>query len=88
MSLTKRNSCPACKDIKFKKIYSLSYNSKKMISFLDTYYKGLVPIYKLDGFEYKLIECQNCSLIYQEQIQIKNFLRNYMKIILIKKIVF
>ena len=73
MSLTKRNSCPACKDIKFKKIYSLSYNSKKMISFLDTYYKGLIPIYRLDSFEYKLLECQNCDLIFQEQIPDKKF---------------
>ena len=44
-----------------------------MISFLETYYKGLIPIYRLDGFEYKLIECQNCSLIYQEQIPNKKF---------------
>ena len=73
MSLNTRNSCPACKEIKLKIIFSLPYNSKKMISFLEKYYKGLVPIYKLDGFEYKLIECQNCSLIYQEQIPNKKF---------------
>ena len=73
MSLTIRNSCPVCEGTKLKKIFSIPYNSKKMISFLETYYKGLVPIYKLDGFEYKLIECQNCSLIYQEQIPDKKF---------------
>ena len=73
MSLNTRNSCPACKEIKLKIIFSLPYNSKKMISFLEKYYKGLVPLYKLDGFEYKLIECQNCSLIYQEQIPNKKF---------------
>ena len=75
MSLTIRNSCPICEETKFKKIFSLSYNSKKMISFLETYYKGLIPIHILDGYEYKLIECQNCNLIYQEQIPDKKFSR-------------
>jgi len=73
VSLTIRNSCPACEETKIKKIFSLPYNSKKMISFLETYYKGLIPIYELDGFKYQLIECKNCSLIYQEQIPDKKF---------------
>ena len=66
MSLFARIFCPACKRKKSKKIFSLQYSSKEMTSFLDTYYKGLMPINKLHGYEYKLLECQYCNLIYQD----------------------
>lgn len=73
MSLITRNFCPACKETKTKKIFSLPYDSKKMMIFLDTYYKGLIPHNELNGYEYKLIECQYCDLIYQEQIPDEKF---------------
>jgi 2-polyprenyl-3-methyl-5-hydroxy-6-metoxy-1,4-benzoquinol methylase len=73
LSLTIRNICPACKKNKFKKIYSLPYNSEKMISFLERYYKGLINTKKLEEYEYKLLECQYCSLIFQEQIPDEKF---------------
>ena len=73
MPLTTRKICPACRSNKFKKIYSLPYNSEKMSSFLEKYYKGLINIKRLDGHEYKLLECQYCNLIFQEQIPDKEF---------------
>ena len=68
MSLIARSFCPACKKTKFKKIFSLPYNSKKMTNFLESYYKGSINLNRLNGHEYKLLECQYCSLIFQEQI--------------------
>ena len=48
MSLTFRNICPACKKNNLKNIYSLSYNSEKMINFLDNYYKERIDTQKLE----------------------------------------
>ena len=44
-----------------------------MISFLERYYKGLINTKKLEEYEYKLLECQYCSLIFQEQIPNEKF---------------
>lgn len=73
MSLTIRNSCPACKKKRIKEIFSLPYNSQTMVDFLSSYYKGTIDIKKLHGRHYKLLECENCNLIFQEQIPNKKF---------------
>ncbi|RPF75569.1 MAG: class I SAM-dependent methyltransferase [Rickettsiales bacterium TMED254] len=73
MSLTFRNICPACKKNNLKNIYSLSYNSEKMINFLDNYYKERIDTQKLEKNNYNLLECQYCSLIFQEQIPDEKF---------------
>ena len=73
MSLTIRNSCPACTNKRMKEIFSLPYNSQKMIDFLSSYYKGTIDIEKLYGRDYKLLECKNCNLIFQEQIPNNKF---------------
>ena len=73
MSLTIRKICPACSKDNFKKIYSLPYNSEKMTNFLEKYYNDLIDIKKLEEHEYKLLECQYCSLIFQEQIPDEKF---------------
>lgn len=73
MSLTIRSCCPACKETKKKEIFSLPYNSKVMIDFLSSYYKSMIDIKKLNGYHYKLIKCENCNLIFQEQIPNEKF---------------
>ncbi len=73
MSLTTRSSCPVCKDSRIKEIFSLPYNSREMIEFLSSYYKGTIDLKKLYGQHYKLLECGNCNLIFQEQIPNKKF---------------
>ncbi len=73
MSLVTRNFCPVCKETNSKIIFSLPYNSKKMTSFLDKYYKGLIDINLLKEYEYKLLECSYCNLIFQEQIPNEKF---------------
>ena len=44
-----------------------------MINFLSVYYKGRIDIKKLNGKYYKLLECLNCKLIFQEQIPDEKF---------------
>ena len=73
MPLTKRSFCPVCKNTKIKEIFSLPYNSREMINFLSVYYKGRIDIKKLNGKYYKLLECLNCKLIFQEQIPDEKF---------------
>lgn len=73
MSLTTRSSCPACNEIRIKEIFSLPYNSREMIDFLSSYYKGTIDIKQLYGRRYNLLECKNCNLIFQEQIPNKKF---------------
>ena len=82
MPLIKRNSCPTCKSRNFKRMFSLPYNSEKIVKFIKTYYKNSLNIIELDGYEYTLLECLNCSLIFQEQIPDEEFsIKLYEKII-------
>ena len=63
-------------------MFSLPYNSEKIVKFIKTYYKNSLNIIELDGYEYTLLECLNCSLIFQEQIPDEEFsIKLYEKII-------
>ena len=73
MSLNVRSFCPACKKNKNKVIFSLPYDSRVMIDFLSSYYKGTIDVEKLNKHHYKLLECENCNLIFQEQIPNEKF---------------
>ena len=68
MSLIIRTCCPACKSKEFKKLFSLPYKSEKISNFINHYYKNLIKGSSLDGYEYNLLQCLNCNLIFQEQI--------------------
>ena len=68
MSLIIRTCCPACKSKEFKKLFSLPYKSEKISNFINRYYKNLIKGSSLDGYEYNLLQCLNCNLIFQEQI--------------------
>jgi len=68
LSLIIRTCCPACKSKKFKKLFSLPYKSEKISNFINRYYKNLIKSSSLNGHEYKLLQCLDCNLIFQEQI--------------------
>ena len=44
-----------------------------MTSFLDRYYKGQIDINLLKEYEFRLLECSYCNLIFQEQIPNEKF---------------
>lgn len=73
MTLIKRIKCPTCNEDSFKELYSLPYNSPKMVFFLENYYKKDLEIKKIEKNQYRLVECKNCNLIFQEQIPDKEF---------------
>ncbi len=80
MSLITRTYCPACKGKDFKKLFSLPYQSEKIASFLNNYYKNLIKISSLDTHEYNLMQCLECNLIFQEQIPDDQFSENLYEI--------
>lgn len=73
MLLIKRNVCPTCSGNDFKTIYTLSYSNDKLSSFLRSYYGNRIEIDKIKDNKYNLLECLNCSLIFQEEIPNENF---------------
>ena len=66
----RREMCPACKSKGFTKLYSIGYNSPTIVEYLKNFYdpQGGVEFEYLDGVEFNLQECNNCSLIFQEYI--------------------
>ena len=73
MPLIKRNVCPACSKSNFKIIFSLFYSDEKLSSFLKLYYGNRVDLDKIKNNKYTLLECINCSLMFQEEIPGNNF---------------
>ncbi len=88
MFLRKREICPCCFRKDFKNLFSLSYKDKKMIFFLENYYGKNIDEYlnKLNNFNYTLLECLNCGLIFQEYIPTDQFsFKLYEEIISLEK---
>ena len=73
MYLIKRDECPTCSEKEYKEIYSLPFRSFKMQKFLKNYYKDTLELDKFNDYDFKLLECQNCNLIFQEQIPSNEF---------------
>ena len=73
MPLIKRNVCPTCSKSNFKIIFSLFYSDKKLSSFLKSYYGNKIKLDKIKNKKYTLLECINCSFIFQEEVPSNNF---------------
>lgn len=73
MKLIERNNCPICKSFSIQSIYSLSYQNSKLQNFLTTYYKNRLQLNLVSQYDYELIECNICKLIFQKYIPDENF---------------
>lgn len=73
MTLIKRNICPTCSMNNFNIVYSLFYSDEKITSFLKSYYENKIELDKIKNYKYTLLECINCSLIFQEEIPSSDF---------------
>jgi 2-polyprenyl-3-methyl-5-hydroxy-6-metoxy-1,4-benzoquinol methylase len=73
MKLIVRNNCPICKSFSTKLIYKLSYQDSTLTNFLKVYYKNRLPISLISKYNYELIECKVCRLIYQKYVPDENF---------------
>jgi 2-polyprenyl-3-methyl-5-hydroxy-6-metoxy-1,4-benzoquinol methylase len=74
--LTKRTKCPSCEKTIFTNIYSLPYNNNRIKGHLFEFYsvQGKPNLDLLNGFDFELLECNNCKLIFQSNIPNYNLL--------------
>ena len=65
-----RDGCPACGSPRRNTLHSIPYLEEPISSYLDAFYspQGGVEFEFLQGAQWILDECQECGLIYQEQI--------------------
>lgn len=73
MKLIERTNCPVCSNLKYKILFQVPYNDEKILEFLKNYYKNKLPIHLLNNFDYQLLECTKCKLIYQKNIPDNEF---------------
>ena len=73
MQLIERTNCPVCFNSKFKILFSISYKDEKISKFLYDYYNGNMPTNFLNKYDYVLLECNDCKLIFQKYIPDKEF---------------
>lgn len=73
MKLIERTNCPVCSNSKFKILFSISYKDEKVLKFFYDYYNGNMPTNFFDKYDYQLLECNNCQLIFQKNIPDKEF---------------
>jgi 2-polyprenyl-3-methyl-5-hydroxy-6-metoxy-1,4-benzoquinol methylase len=71
-----RKKCPCCQNKKFKEIYRISYNDRKLSDFLIRYYgkKIIHQLKKLSKYYYILNSCVNCNLIFQKYVPDKKLM--------------
>ncbi len=65
-----RVCCPACKSASHKIIYSCEFLESPVKDYIDVFYasQGGVEFKYLEGSRFKLRECSDCGVIYQEEI--------------------
>lgn len=74
--LLKRDACPACTSKNFTKIYSRSYEFDPIYKYLEHTYPEVKTwnVNSLKPYYYSLLKCQNCDLIFQEEIPCPEFM--------------
>jgi len=73
MDLIKRSKCPFCSSIKLNSLFKVKFEEKKIKNFLVNYYKNRFPIKLVSNKYYDLINCNNCSGIFQSYIPDETF---------------
>jgi len=65
-----RDHCPACKSRKSTQIYSCPFDAQPIRQYLESFYlpQGSIEFEYLKHAQFTLIECHNCSLIYQYEV--------------------
>ena len=69
-AMVPRHSCPFCEGTSAQKLYEIAYDAPEMRAYLESFYatgKG-VDHSVLDGCSYAVMECPDCSGLYQHQV--------------------
>ena len=73
MKLIERINCPVCFNLEHKILFKISYKDEKILKFLNEYYENKMPVHLLKDFDYQLVECNECKLIFQKYIPDSEF---------------
>lgn len=63
-----RTECPVCQSRDFISLRSMEVSDPPLGEFLAGYYKGRLPLDRLQGWTYVLSECRSCGLVFQQQV--------------------
>jgi SAM-dependent methyltransferase len=73
VAITRRKTCPICESDAATLALAEPYDSPDMQSFLAKQYEGRARIEPLRGFQYELVRCAHCGLLYQRTIPAGKF---------------
>jgi SAM-dependent methyltransferase len=62
-----RNRCPACGAATFTTVYEEPFSAPGIRAYLNRHYEGKASN-AADAFDYSLVRCDDCSLVYQAQV--------------------
>ena len=74
-NFVKRTACPACHGSQLNVLYSVPYSDRQLSSYLARYYgdQGNPRLDRLDGENYRLMECPECGLVFQDRVPTSDF---------------
>lgn len=67
-TLLERKSCPSCYSLSHKSLLQQRFDTQGMKLYFKEHYDGRANIEKLFDFNYELVQCDDCSLVYQKMI--------------------
>lgn len=73
VAITRRKTCPICDSDAAALVLAEPYDSTVMQAFLAKQYEGRARIEPLRGFQYELVRCAQCRLLYQRTIPAGTF---------------
>lgn len=64
----RRTSCPLCDSRSLRVLFRLSYLETRLAGYLHSYYHGKIPGSHLAGASYCLVQCSECSFVFQQDV--------------------
>ena len=63
-----RPSCPVCAASATSVLVELPYDEPPLREFIESFYRGRLPIESISGHSYRVVQCDHCDMIYQDPI--------------------
>ena len=63
-----RRHCPLCQSENRNTLLDLPYSNEQLAAYIEVFYQGKVPLKRLKSGSYRVLQCQDCDFIYQDQI--------------------
>jgi 2-polyprenyl-3-methyl-5-hydroxy-6-metoxy-1,4-benzoquinol methylase len=63
-----RRHCPLCQSENHNTLLNLPYTNEQLATYIEVFYQGRVPLKRLKSGSYRVLQCQDCEFIFQDQI--------------------